>query len=597
MLNKINISPNRQKLIVYIVLTVVTLAVFWQVNQYDFINLDDSAYVTENSHIQSGITLDGLRWAFSTTSAEFWHPLTWLSLMFDYQLFGLNAGGYHLTNLILHIMSALLLFWLFNRMTGAIWRSAFVAALFALHPLRVESVAWIAERKDVLSAFFWMLTLCLYVYYTEKPVIRRYLLVLLCFACGLMSKSIVVTLPVIMIFLDYWPLGRLQSQKNEIHLTNIAPVSKNKEGVLNENISPSNDRKLSETKFLGIIPLWQLWEKIPFFVFSLIFSTITLYAQPIVKHYPWSFRLANAPVSFVTYLAKIFWPHDLAVFYPFSEQLPIVQVWGAALLILAISVAVIITVKRLPYLFVGWLWYAITILPVIGIIQIGNAAMADRFTYLPSIGIAIMLAWGTPLLFPREDIRKNILFPVGIIFLTIISFLSWNQCGYWKDSIILWSHTIKVTNYNWFAYNCRGKAYFSFGYYREAIEDFSRVIEIKPADYADDYFNRGTAYLYRGNHRQAIEDLNKAIEFKPDYANAYINRGTAYLYLGNYKQVFEDLNMAIEIKPDYAEAYKSRGADYLMLGNKELGCRDAQKACELGNCEILEIAKGRGDCR
>ena len=188
MLNKINISPQRQKLIIYLVLTVVTFAVFWQVNQFDFVNIDDNVYITQNSHIQSGITLDGLRWAFGTKYFDLWHPLLWLSFMFDYQLFGLQAGGYHLTNLILHIMSALLLFWLFNRMTGAIWRNAFVAAVFALHPLHVESVAWIAERKDVLSAFFWMLTLCLYVYYTEKPVIRRYLPVLLCFACALMSK-------------------------------------------------------------------------------------------------------------------------------------------------------------------------------------------------------------------------------------------------------------------------------------------------------------------------------------------------------------------------------------------------------------------------
>ena len=242
MLNKINISPGKQKLIVYIVLTVVTLAVFWQVNQFDFINFDDNVYVTENIHIQSGITLDGFRWAFSTTYAEFWHPLTWLSLMFDYQLYGLNAGGYHLTNLILHILSTLLLFWLFNRMTGAIWKSAFVAAFFALHPLHVESVAWIAERKDVLSAFFWMLTLCLYVYYTEKPVIKRYLLVLFSFVLALMSKPMVVTLPVIMILLDYWPLKRFESQK-------------------------------------GNLILWQLKEKIPFFILSAVFSIITLYAQ------------------------------------------------------------------------------------------------------------------------------------------------------------------------------------------------------------------------------------------------------------------------------------------------------------------------------
>src|SRR5664280_186995 len=240
MLNKINISPEIQKLIVYIFLTVVTFTVFWQVNQYDFINFDDHLYVTQNMHIQSGITLDGVRWAFTTKQTGLWNPLVWLSYMADYQLFGLKAGGYHLTNLILHILSTLLLFWLFHRMTGAIWRSAFVAGLFALHPLHVESVAWIAERKDVLSAFFWMLTLCLYVYYTEKPVIRRYLLVIFSFICALMSKPMVVTLPVILILLDYWPLRRFESKK-------------------------------------GNLILWQLQEKAPFFILSAALVIVTLY--------------------------------------------------------------------------------------------------------------------------------------------------------------------------------------------------------------------------------------------------------------------------------------------------------------------------------
>jgi hypothetical protein len=255
------------------------------VNQYDFINFDDNVYVTENSHIQSGITLDGFRWAFSTRYADLWNPLVWLSFMFDYQLHGLNAGGYHLTNLILHVMSALLLFWLFNRMTGAIWRSAFVAALFALHPLHVESVAWIAERKDVLSAFFWMLTLCLYVYYTEKPVIRRYLPVLLCFACALMSKPMVVTLPIVMILLDYWPLDRLQSRKIVTNMPEVMSVSTNqgkkknklKKEALKKNISPPRVQKLSEPRIAGIIPLWQLREKIPFFILSAVLVIITLY--------------------------------------------------------------------------------------------------------------------------------------------------------------------------------------------------------------------------------------------------------------------------------------------------------------------------------
>jgi tetratricopeptide (TPR) repeat protein len=598
MLNKINISPDRQKLIVYLVLTVVTFAVFWQVNQYDFV-FEDFAYVTKNSHIQSGITLDGFLWAFSTKYADLWHPLVWLSFMFDYQLNGLSAGGYHLTNVILHIMSALLLFWLFNRMTGAIWRSAFVAALFALHPLHVESVAWITERKDVLSAFFWMLTLCLYVYYTEKPVIRRYLPVILCFACALMSKPMVITLPIVMILLDYWPLDRLQSQKIVTNMPEVMSISTNtgkkknkfKKEALKKNISPPRVQKLSETKIAGIIPLWQLREKIPFFILSVVLYIIAFHTPnnlrmmdySDLKQIPLISRIANAPVAFVTYLGKTFWPHDMAIFYPFSDKIPLWQVLGASLLIIVISVAVIVMMKRLPYLFTGWMWYTITIAPVIGIIQVSITApyaMADRYHYLPSIGLAVMMAWGIPTLIKSEEIRKKILFPAGIIFLAIISFLSWNQCGYWKNNIILFSHTLKVTDYNWFAYNNRGVSYRDLGNFRQAIEDCGKAIEIKP-DYADAYNNRGNAYRGLGINKQAIKDYDRAIEIRPDYADAYNNRGNAYNSLGNYRQAIEDYDRAIKIKPGNAEAYINSGVAYNGLGNYNQAIKDLNRGIEI----------------
>ncbi|MGD0280454.1 MAG: hypothetical protein ABSC11_14300, partial [Smithella sp.] len=469
MLNKIEISPQRQKLIVYIVLTIITLAVYWQVNQYAFVNLDDYGYVTENNHIQSKITLEGVHWAFTTRYTNLWNPLVWLSFMFDYQLHGLNAGGYHITNLILHILSALLLFWLFNRMTGAIWKSAFVAAFFALHPLHVESVAWISERKDVLSAFFWMLTLCLYVYYTEKPVIKRYLPVLFSFVLALLSKPMVVTLPVVMILLDYWPLGRLQSRKVTTNMTGIMPVSsdqgkqitKSKKGhkktksnkeALKNDMSPANLQIMPETGIAGIIPLWQLWEKIPFLILSAILVVITLYApndqETSFKVFSLGSRLANAPVAFVVYLGNTFWPHDLAVFYPFSDQLPLWQVFRAIIIIIIISAAVIVMAKRLPYLFAGWLWYAITVLPVIGIIQISLTtpyAMADRYHYLTSIGLAVMLAWGIPSLIKRKELRKKILFPASTAAIIIMAVLSWQQCGYWKNSITILNYELQTT--------------------------------------------------------------------------------------------------------------------------------------------------------
>ena len=563
MLNKINISSKEQILIVYVVLAAITLAVFWQVNQYDFIKLDDNIYVTDNFRIKSGISLEGIRWAFSTTYAQFWHPLTWLSLMFDYQLFGLNAGGYHMTNLILHILSTLLLFWLFNRMTGALWKSAFVAALFALHPLHVESVAWISERKDVLSAFFWMLTLCLYVYYTEKPVIRRYLLVLFSFICALMSKPMVVTLPVVMILLDYWPLGRFELKK-------------------------------------GNLILWQLKEKTPFFILSTVFSIITFYAQykPSGKYFQYSLnsRLASALVSFVTYLEKTFWPHDMAVFYPFSAQIPLLPVIVASLLILVITTFVIVMVRRLPYLFIGWIWYVITIAPVIGIIKVGDFAMADRYHYLPSIGISIMLVWGIPALIKSEATRKKFFSTAAIAFLVLLAVLSWKQCDYWKNDIKLFNHALQVTKNNYVALNGFGLTLVKAGKIKEAVDNYNEAISIKP-NYPPSYISRGFAYFDLGQYQRAIEDCNEAIRLDAGYAEPYFIRGNSYYNFGQYQRAIEDYNKAIRLKLDYTDAYYNRGVAYLKQGNKKQSCRDAQKTCELGNCKLLEMAKNKGDCR
>jgi protein O-mannosyl-transferase len=613
MFNKINISSRRQKLIVYVILTLATLAVYWQVKHYGFINFDDPFYVAENYRVQSGMSLDGIRWAFSTKYFGLWNPLIWLSFMFDYQLNGLNAGGYHLTNLILHILSTLLLFWLFNRMTGEIWKSAFVAALFALHPLHVESVAWIAERKDVLSTFFWMLTLCLYVYYTEKPVIRRYLLILLFFTCALMSKPMVVTLPVVMILLDYWPLGRLQSRTIATKLTEVIPVSPNtnkgekktnaEKEVPKQNISPAVDRKSPEARIAGIVPLWQVYEKMPFFVLSAVFSIILLYSpvEPAtsLKVFPLGSRLANVPVAFVTYLEKTFWPHDMAILYPFSDQLPLWQVLGATLLIIVISALIIAAAKRLPYLFVGWLWFAITIAPVIGILQISLKApysMADRYHYLPSIGLAVMMAWGIPLLFKHEDLRKKILFPVATAFIAFLMFLTWMQCGYWENSTILFGHALQVTKNNYIAHHNLATALSDEGKNKVAIYYYNEAIRLKP-DYDETYYNRGNAYSKLGEYQLAIEDFNKAISLKKDHVNAYNNRGVIYDILGQYQLAIEDFNKVILLKEDFVAAYYNRGNAYFNRGNKELGCYDAQKACALGNCKLLETAKSKGYCR
>ncbi len=631
MFDKTSVSPQKRIIVAYILLTVVTLAVFWQVHQYEFINLDDHYYVQDNVYVQSGITVDGLISVFSTTYVDSWFPMTWLSLMFDYQFYGLNAGGYHVTNLILHILSTLLLFWFLNRMTGELWKSAFVAAFFALHPLHVETVVWINKRKDVLSAFFWMLTLCLYVYYTEKPVVKRYIFVFLSFACALMSKPMTVTLPVVMILLDYWPLRRFASNKENLWL-------------------------------------WQLKEKTPLLILSALFSMITIYAKfsPSVKsiQYPLYSRLANAPVSFITYLGKTFWPNDLAVFYPFSDQLPAWQVAGSTLLIIVISIIVITTARRLPYLLIGWLWYAITVAPVIGIIQISPRASSDNYTYLPLIGISIMLAWGIPVLFLCEDLRKKILFPAGIVLIAVLTTLTWKQSGYWKNSIELWNHTIQITRNNYFAHNWiavalaekgkiaesinhsnmsifikpnyadayynRAVTYAKVGQYQQAINDYNQAIRLD-SNYADAYNNRGTVFDKLGQYRQAIADYNEVIRIKPDHVLAYNNKGATYDKLGQYQlaiseyseairinpkdvktynnrglaygklrqyqQAVADFNEAIRLKPDYTDAYYNRAYAYLLQGNNVQGCMDAQKACELDHCKVLEFAASKGLCR
>ena len=566
MLKKINITPKEQILIICILLAAVTLAVYWQVRHFDFVNFDDLNYITKNTHVQSGLTLEGIRWAFSTTSADYlWHPLIWLSLMLDYQLYGLHPSAYHMTNLILHILTTLLLFSLFHRMTGALWKSAFVAAFFALHPLHVESVAWIAERKDVLSAFFWMLTLYLYAYYAENPSAKKYLLVLLAFVCALMSKPMVVTLPVVMILLDYWPLKRFESNKNNPWL-------------------------------------WQLKEKWPLFVLSAVLVTIIFYApgetETLLKTFPLSDRLANAPVAFMTYLAKTFWPYGLAILYPFNADIPAWQVLGAVLIILAMTVFTLLKIRHLPFLLVGWFWLAITIAPVLGIIQISLStpyAMADRYHYLPSIGIAVMIAWGLPHLFAHRNALKKILFSAGIIFIVSMSILTWKQCSRWFNTVTLFSHTLKITENNYVAHNNLGLTLYKAGRINDAILHYNKAIAIKP-DYAIAYNNRGNVYSELKRYSNALEDLNEAIRLRPDLADAYNNRGSVYFRMQDYKKSIKDFNEAIRLKPSFSFAYQNLGLAYLKQDNEDIACINLRQACSMGICNNLDWAKDKGFC-
>jgi len=512
--------------------------------------------------IQSGISPRSVLWAFSSKYFGLWNPLVWISFMIDHRLYGMNAGGYHITNLVFHLLTTLLLFWLFQRMTGAVWKSAFVAAFFALHPLHVESVAWVAERKDTLSAFFWAMTLCFYVLYTEKQSVQRYLPVLFAFTLALMSKPMVITLPVMMILLDYWPLKRFESRKNNLFL-------------------------------------WQLKEKLPFFVLSLVLVTVTLYApgeqDAFTKHISLGSRLANAPVAFMMYLAKTFWPQKMAIFYPFVEQIPVWKIAGTLLLIMIISTAVILMAKRFPYLFAGWMWFLITMIPVIGIMQIGDFSMTDRYHYLPSIGIGIMLAWGIPSLMKSKKISGRFLLWAGMVALFFLAFLSWKQCGYWKNDITLWRHALEVTNNNYMAHNNLAAALLEKGEIPEAVSHYQKAISINR--YHAACYNMGVIYYRMGRYEQAVESFHQAIREKPDYAAAHYNLGIIHHRLGQVQAALKNYNDAIRFMPNHADALNNRAFLYLNLGNTVSGCGNAKKACRLGNCQTMEWAHERGYCR
>jgi protein O-mannosyl-transferase len=606
--NKILIS-----VLICLALAMLTVITFWSLKDCGFINFDDNNYVYENAYVLSDLNWHSIGQIFSSALTKIsghWCPLTWLSLMLDYQIFGLNPSGYHLINLLFHVLNTLLLFLVLRRMTKTLWPSAFVAALFAIHPLHVESVAWITERKDVLSTFFWMLTMGAYSYYVEHPGLRRYVFIFLFFALGLMAKSMLVTLPFVLLLLDFWPLQRFQEIKLEqnvqAEVVNPAVSDKQKKKSKKNDATTDVAKEVPDTKVPAspeykwslIFPL--LWEKIPLFVLAIL-SSIAAYlaaqnadAVQSIEMFPSVVRIGNAFISYIAYMGKMIWPTNLAVFYPHPMVLILWQVLGSVFLLIAITLVVIWRAKRFPYLATGWLWYIGTLVPVIGIVQAGGQAMADRYTYIPLIGLFIMVAWGVPELLKKWNYRKEILLASSVLIILCLSIITWMQVGYWQDSITMYDHTLKVTDYNWFIYNNRGVTNTGVGNYKQAIEDFNRAIEINPG-YVLAYNNRGHANNSLGNYRQAIEDLNRAIEISPGYSVAYTNRGNAYWGIGNYKQAIEDYNRAIEIKPGYAEAYINRGIAYNGLGNYKQAIEDCSRALEIKSGNAAEAYFNRGN--
>ena len=572
------ISSIRREWIICLFLIAVILAVYWQVTDYDFVNYDDINYVTENPPVRSGLSLKGIAWAFSTTHASNWHPLTWISHMLDVQLFGLNAGWHHLVNVFFHIINTILLFLIFNRMTRALWPSAFVAALFALHPLHVESVAWVAERKDVLSTFFWMLTMGAYVFYVEKPDTKKYLLTLLFFALGLMAKPMLVTLPFVLLLLDYWPLERIQP---EVPGTNNQPEKLHhrdtKKQKRKSRKSAPDIEKTQETPHSGYSwPQFLLLvrEKIPFFALSFLSSIITVYAQrdavESIEVIPVGARIANALVSYTNYIGKMIWPRDLAILYPHPGMVPAWQAAGAALILALTTFFVIRLMRRFRYLAMGWFWYLGTLVPVIGLIQVGLQAMADRYTYVPLIGLFIMIAWGIDELSSQWHHKRTILAVVSVMTLSGLMISTWNQLPCWRNSVSLFQHALKTTQNNSTAHLNLGMALVDQGKMDEAVSHFMEVLKINPRE-EKAYINLGYSFYKAGKYDEAIAWSREALRINSKSAKAYGNIGNSLVKEGKMAEAVSIFKEEIRVNPNDAHGHYN-------LGNAQMSLRQTDEA-------------------
>ena len=499
----------RRQLLICLVLAASALIPYVQVKDYAFITFDDDMYVTANPVVRAGLTWPGVKWAFTARHSSNWHPVTWLSHMLDCHLFGLRPGRHHLVNVAFHLANTILLFLFWDWVTGALWPSALVAALFALHPLHVESVAWVAERKDVLSTFFWLGTILAYAGYVLAPSWRRYLLLLLCFTLGLLAKPMLVTLPFVLLLLDYWPLGRLPGQTANLAEAGVPPPR------------PS---------------IWVYWpllkEKLPLFALAGLSCLMTMLAQrgsgavmPLAIR-PMGSRIANALVAYVHYVVKLFWPFPMVFFY----QLAPVSWWlaaGAGLALLAVSAFIVYGARRWPYLLVGWLWYLGTLVPVIGIIQVGGQAMADRYTYVPFIGLFVMLAWGVSAAATAWRHRRILLSIGAAAALLACLWSTWVQVGYWRNSETLFNHALKIDPTNYMAYHHLGMALYGEGKVNQAIDMYQKTLAVAP-EYPSAYNNLAIVYAEQGRYHEAVPLFKAAIRLTPNNISFYRNLALAY---------------------------------------------------------------------
>lgn len=588
-----------------IALALATLAVYWPITRHDFVSYDDADYITANPYVRDGLSWSGIAWAFKTTHAGNWHPLTWVSHMIDCSWHDVRPAGHHLTSLLLHVVNSLLAFLLLRRLTGMVWRSALVAALFALHPMHVESVAWAAERKDVLSALFWFLTLMAYVKYVGLANLHVwrarifYGLSLLFFILGLMSKPMVVTLPFVMLLIDFWPLGRLR--------------------ILRLSALNSNPALASTQKSMG----WLICEKLPFFVLTTAGCMVTYFAQRAggaiwaSETLPIGVRLVNALVSYARYLLKAVWPADLAVIYPYQTHWSAAAIGAALLSLVLITGLTLLYLKRNPALFVGWCWFLGTLVPVIGLVQVGSQSMADRYTYLPFIGLFIAVVWGVGDLL-NTHVAKKLRATVAVVAAVVIVI----GCGvgtrlqiqYWQNGETLFRHALQVTENNYLAYNGLGSALHNLGRKQEALAAYAKSIELhghfpeaqynygtmlmdagKPNEaiahfqialkgnprFADAYQNLGEALMQQGKMEAAATHLEKAIALKPDNPFARYNLGTVLLRQSQYAPAAAQFAEAVKLKPDFADAHGNLAIALMREGQSEAALPHFSEAARL----------------
>ncbi len=566
--------------------------VFGQTLHHGFVNFDDDEYVYNNAHVAHGLTRQGIVWAFTTASSAYWHPLTWLSYMLDCQLWGLHAGGHHLTSVLLHTANAVLLFLVLWRMTGlrgnnlprssssssqpgtggktavesasarqagALWGSALVAALFAIHPLDVESVAWMSERKNVLSTFFWLLTMGAYAGYVARPGWRRYTLVLFCFTLGLMSKPMLVTLPFVLLLLDYWPLQRISitSADEDKHLT------------------------LPVRRAAGLA-----LEKVPLLLLAAVSSVLTflgqknLHSVTSLKESPLGMRLARIPVNYAEYLRDIFWPKNLTILYPYSLTLSSVTVALCVVLLVGITVLVFWAVKSKPYLAVGWFWFLGTFVPVIGLVQVGNTPVADRFTYVPQIGLYLMLVWAVGDWTISWRYRRLVLGAGASVVLVALMAGAWKQTTYWRDGESLWTHQLACDPGNVHAHGNLGNILIQEGRVDEGMAHYQQALQIRPDD-AEIQNNLGNALLQRGEVDEAIAHLQKAWEIKPGDAEINNNLGNALLQKGEADEAIVHYRKALQIQPGSAEIHNSLANALLQKGAVDEAITQYQEALRI----------------